>query len=173
MSILSKGFAVIESAFSRPGVRPDGKQGLLPVGSEAPDLVGTDADGHLVRLSERRRPSVVYFYPKDDTPGCTREACAFRDAWADFAKATIDVFGVSGDDDDSHAAFRSKYRLPFFLVADRDGKIRSQFGVGSLFGMSARVTFLLDKDRRIAHAWPQVDPTMHAADVLEKAMRLG
>src|SRR5579859_677693 len=126
-----------------PVKRPDGGTGLLTVGSAAPDFEGKDAAGHPVRLSEQRgHPVVVYFYPKDGTPGCTTEACAFRDAWKRYDEKGVAVFGVSRDSESSHDAFRAKHTLPFPLVADEDGSVDRAYGVPSLLGMSKRVTFL-------------------------------
>jgi peroxiredoxin Q/BCP len=146
--------------------RPDGGRGMLPVGAIAPDVVGRDAQGHTVRLSERRgHPSIVYFYPKDDTPGCTKEACAFRDAFARFGEHGVTIFAVSRDDAASHERFRKKYELPFPLVADERGEVQAAYGVPSRFGMAARVSFLVDSHGRIARVWPDVDPGVHANEV--------
>jgi peroxiredoxin Q/BCP len=118
-------------------------------------------------LSENRgKPSVVYFYPKDDTPGCTKEACAFRDTWARFSERGVVIFGVSRDSAASHATFLEEHALPFPLVADETGAVQAAYGVPSRFGMAARVTFLVDGSGRIAHVWPDVDPGVHATQVL-------
>jgi peroxiredoxin Q/BCP len=151
-----------------PAARPDGGQGLLPVGVMAPDIVGTGRDGQPARLSAvRGHAAVVYFYPKDETPGCTHEACAFRDAFAKYDARHVTIFGVSRDSEGDHQAFRAKHALPFPLVADEDGKVAYAYGVSSLLGMAARVTFLVGEDGRIARVWPDVDPGVHAAQVLE------
>jgi peroxiredoxin Q/BCP len=153
--------------------RPDGGKGLLPVGAAAPELVGRDAAGQALRLSERRgKPSVVYFYPKDDTPGCTKEACAFRDAFARFSAVGITIFGVSRDSEASHAEFRKKHELPFPLVADESGAVQTAYGVPSRLGKAARVSFLVDGGGRIARVWPDVDPGVHADEVLAAAQEL-
>jgi peroxiredoxin Q/BCP len=147
--------------------RPDGGQGVLPVGARAPDVEGQDVSGQQLRLSQRRgKPAIVYFYPKDDTPGCTKEACAFRDAWQRFSERGVLIFGVSRDSAASHAAFLKQHELPFPLVADEAGMIQAAYGVPSRFGMAARVTFLIDASGRIAHVWPDVDPAVHATEVL-------
>jgi peroxiredoxin Q/BCP len=147
--------------------RPDGGSGLLPVGAPAPDFEGLDLTGKTVRLSEQHgHAAVVYFYPKDGTPGCTTEACAFRDAWRRYEKKGVVIFGVSRDSDDSHREFRSHNSLPFPLVADENGSIDRAYGVPSFLGMSKRVTFLVGPDGKIAHVWPDVDPGVHADDVL-------
>ena len=147
-NLFRKGVALLDKATfglvaESSAQRPDGGRGILPVGAITPDLVGVNAAGNTVRLSEQTARSLVYFYPKDDTPGCTREACAIRDAWADFVARGLTVFGVSGGDDASHAAFRAKYNLPFVLVSDADGSVRRAFGVGHVFGLPARVSFLV------------------------------
>jgi peroxiredoxin Q/BCP len=143
---------------------------LLPVGAAAPELEALDVAGAPVKLSgQRGRYAVVFFYPKDDTPGCTREACAFRDNAGSYIKAGVTVFGVSRDSDDSHRAFRDKYRLPFPLVADPSGAAQRAYRVPDAvpgIGIAKRVSFLVGPDGKIARVWPDVDPTVHAAEVL-------
>jgi peroxiredoxin Q/BCP len=152
-------------------LRPDGRVGLLPVGASAPDLVGEDAAGKPVKLSEQRgKMTVVYFYPKDGTPGCTKQACAFRDAFASLERAGVVVFGVSRDSAESHRQFRKEHNLPFPLVADESGATSTAYGVPTkFFTMSARVTFLVDPEGKIAHVWPDVDPAVDAQRVLAAA----
>jgi peroxiredoxin Q/BCP len=153
--------------------RPDGGTGLLPVGSSAPDVVGTNAAGERVRLSgQLGHPAVVYFYPMDETPGCTREACAFRDAFDRYTERHVTIFGVSQDSEQSHGEFRAKQRLPFPLVADEDGSVTRAYGVPSRLGMSSRVTFLVDGSGHVARVWPDVDPGVHASEVLAAAAEL-
>jgi peroxiredoxin Q/BCP len=151
--------------------RPDGGVGLLPVGAPAPDLVGEDAAGNPVRLSDQKgKMAVVYFYPKDGTPGCTKQACAFRDAFGRLERAGVVVFGVSRDSAESHREFRKEHNLPFPLVADESGDVSTAYGVPTKFmTMSARVTFLVDPRGNIARVWPDVDPAVDAARVLETA----
>lgn len=150
-----------------PVARPDGGTGLLPVGAIAPNVVGTARDGARMSLvGARGHAAVVYFYPQDATPGCTREACAFRDAFAKFAARRVTIFGVSQDSAEEHQKFRAEHDLPFPLVADEDGSIALAYGVGSTLGMTARVTFLVDANGRIARVWPDVDPAVHADEVL-------
>jgi peroxiredoxin Q/BCP len=155
--------------------RPDGGKGLLAVGATAPELVGTDAKGSSVALSSvKGRPAVVYFYPKDETPGCTKQACALRDAFDEFESAGVTIFGVSRDSEESHRAFREHHKLPFPLVADEAGKVQSAYGVPSKMpGIAARVSFLVDRDGKIAKVWPDVDPALHAEQVLAAAKALG
>jgi thioredoxin-dependent peroxiredoxin len=153
--------------------RPDGEVGLLPVGSPAPDLVAEDAQGARIKLSDvRGQVAAVYFYPKDDTPGCTKQACAFRDTYDRLAEADVVVIGVSRDSAESHRKFRKKHDLPFPLVADESGEALRAYGVPKRFGMAARVTFLVDRDGRIAHVWPDVDPAADAQRVLTAAKAL-
>jgi len=150
--------------------RPDGGEGLLRVGDVAPDMSGEDASGNVVKLSGvRGHPAVVYFYPKDETPGCTKEACAFRDTFAKYEAAGVVIFGVSRDSTESHRAFAKNHKLPFPLVADEAGDLERAYGVSSHFGMTARVTFLVGADGRVARVWPDVDPGVHAAEVLAAA----
>jgi len=150
-----------------PIVRPDGGAGLLPVGAVAPEIVGAAPDGSQTRLSAARGHSaIVYFYPKDGTPGCTQEACAFRDAFSGYQRLHVTIFGVSRDSNEIHAEFRDRHRLPFSLVSDPSGAIGHAYGVSSPLGMSARVTFLVGPDGRISRVWPDVDPGVHAAQVL-------
>jgi peroxiredoxin Q/BCP len=158
-----------------PTQRPDGGSGLLAVGAAAPDFAAKDAQGAPVRLSQARgKVAVVYFYPKDETPGCTKQACAFRDNFAKFEHAGVTVFGISRDSQQSHDAFRAHHRLPFALLADEDGAVQRAYGVPSKMpGMSARVTFLVDRDGKIARVWPQVDPVQNVTEVLNAAQQLG
>jgi thioredoxin-dependent peroxiredoxin len=171
---LAIGAATLLAAGALPGCgpakRPDGGTGLLPVGAIAPDVEGHDPSGKIIHLSEvRGNPAVVYFYPKDGTPGCTTEACAFRDAFKGYEAKHIVVFGVSRDSTDSHAKFAAHHALPFPLVADEDGAISRAYGVSQFLGMDARVTFLVAADGRVAHVWPNVDPGVHADQVLAAA----
>jgi thioredoxin-dependent peroxiredoxin len=161
------GFAALLGACG-PVARPDGGKGLLPVGAMAPDVVGERPDGTSARLSQvRGHPAVVYFYPADETPGCTKEACAFRDAFKEYEALQVTIFGVSRDSEQSHAEFRTKHALPFPLVADEDGVVSQAYGVSSTMGLAARVTFLVGADGKIARVWPDVDPGVHAKEVLE------
>ncbi len=143
---------------------------LLPVGATAPEVVGTDAAGKTFKLSASKgHYAVVYFYPKDETAGCTKEACAFRDASADFAKAGVTIFAVSRDSEASHKGFRDHYHLPFPMVADTSGAVQKAYGVPAIMpgtDIAARVTFLVGPDGKIAHVWPKVDPVVNAKEVL-------
>jgi peroxiredoxin Q/BCP len=147
--------------------RPDGGKGLLPVGAVAPDFEARDPGGTPVRLSGAAgSPRVVYFYPKDETPGCTKEACAFRDAFDHYREKGVVIFGVSRDSAESHREFQTHHSLPFALAADESGSVQTAYGVPSRLGHSARVTFLVGRDGRVARVFPDVDPGVHAAEVL-------
>jgi peroxiredoxin Q/BCP len=148
--------------------------GLLAVGAQAPDVEGKDAKGQAQRLSDRRgKVSIVYFYPKDGTPGCTKEACAFRDTFDRFNQRGVTIFGVSRDDEASHAKFRAEHSLPFPLVADPSGAIQKAYGVpDKMPGLASRVTFLVAADGRIAKVWPDVDPAVHADEVFSAIEQL-
>lgn len=164
--------AMLASVACGPVKRPDGGEGLLPVGATAPDVVGRDAEGHEVRLSAQRgKLVVVYFYPRDGTPGCTKEACAFRDAWTDLAKNDVVVIGVSSNSAESHAAFLREHKLPFALAPDESGAIGAAYGVAKKLWGYDRVSFLVGLDGRIAKVWPDVDPAVHAHDVAAEAKR--
>ncbi|XP_051149439.1 peroxiredoxin Q, chloroplastic-like isoform X2 [Andrographis paniculata] len=118
-------------------------------GTLAPDFTLKDQNGKSVSLSKfKGKPVVVYFYPADETPGCTKEACAFRDSYEKFKKAGAEVVGISGDDSSSHKAFAEKYRLPFTLLSDGGNKVRKEWGVPSdLFGsLPGRQTYVLDQN---------------------------
>ncbi|HEY2901992.1 MAG TPA: peroxiredoxin [Polyangia bacterium] len=140
---------------------------LLAVGTPAPDFSSTAHDGQPVQLSQLKdRYVVLYFYPHDDTPGCTKEACDFRDAWDRLRQAGVAVFGVSTQDTTSHQAFAQKYNLPFPLLPDKNGEIAAKYHVPVFMGLTKRVTYLIGKDGRIAYVWPAVKPVGHAADIL-------
>jgi peroxiredoxin Q/BCP len=146
---------------------------LLPVGAAAPDVEGKDPAGAPVKLSGELKKSpgkfaVVYFYPKDETPGCTKEACAFRDAFDKFVKAGVTIFAVSRDPEASHKGFREHHKLPFPMVADVSGAVQRAYHVPEIRpGLTARVTFLVGPDGKIAKVWPEVDPGVNATQVLD------
>ncbi len=153
--------------------RPDGQVGLLPVGAAAPEVIGVDGSGTSTRLSSLRgRAVVVYFYPADGTPGCTKEACAFRDAWEKLQSAHVAVIGVSSQSRESHLAFEKQQHLPFPLASDRGGAVQQAYVVPKgLFGYS-RVSFLVDASGNVVKVWPDVDPALHADEVLAAAKAL-
>ncbi|HEY4136440.1 MAG TPA: thioredoxin-dependent thiol peroxidase [Alphaproteobacteria bacterium] len=146
----------------------------LQVGDTAPNFSMPTADGGNVSLSGLRgRKVVLYFYPKDDTPGCTVEACAFRDNLPDFSGVNAEIIGVSRDDTNSHQRFRDKFSLNFPLASDTTGKVTEDYGVwgeksmyGKTFMGIQRATFLIDENGKIAHIWPKVSVDGHAAEVL-------
>lgn len=153
--------------------RPDGGTGLLAVGAQAPDVAGEDPAGQQVRLSANRgKAVVVYFYPADGTPGCTKEACAFRDAWAKLDQAGVVVLGVSSNSAESHRKFQKEHKLPFALASDESGEIAKSYGVGKKLWGYDRVSFLVGKDGRVAKVWPSVDPGVHSREVIDEAAKL-
>ncbi len=144
------------------------------VGDPAPEVALPDETGAVHRLSDQRgRWTVLYFYPRDDTPGCTVEACEFRDANDTIVERGADVWGVSPQGAASKRAFRDKFGLPFTLLADERHEVGEAYGswvekknYGKTYMGMARTTFLVDPDGRIARVWPKVKPEGHAADVL-------
>lgn len=153
--------------------RPDGGSGLMTAGSAVTPLRGRDQHGNVVELDfPTPHLTVVYFYPRDSTPGCTKEACAFRDVWRRFSERGITVIGVSSDDAESHRAFTREHRLPFALIADEDGRWARAFGVPGLAGFYSRVTFLVGRDGRVLKTYEAVDPGLHANQILTDAERL-
>jgi peroxiredoxin Q/BCP len=147
------------------------------VGDQAPDFVLPDRTGKMVRLSEfrGRKAVVLYFYPKDDTPGCTKESCAFRDSYQDFQDAGAEVIGVSSDSAESHGRFASKHRLPFTLLSDQGGQVRKRYGIPATLGLlPGRVTFVIDADGVVRHVFnSQFQATQHVAEALEALHQLG
>jgi thioredoxin-dependent peroxiredoxin len=142
-------------------------------GQSLPDLELKTESGELIGTGELTgQRTVLYFYPKDDTPGCTKEACAFRDRMNDYAKADIQVYGVSLDSPESHREFREKYGLNFPLLTDVEGRASKALGVLGDRGMARRVTFLLDPHGRISKVYPEVSPETHAEEILEDAASL-
>lgn len=148
---------------------------MLKQGSTAPAFKTKDANGETVSLKDLRGQKVVlYFYPKDDTPGCTKEACSFRDSFSQFKKKGIAVLGVSPDSEASHQKFVTKYKLPFTLLADTDRSIAEAYGVwgekkfmGRTYMGVHRSTFLIDEKGKIRKIFEKVKPEEHASEVLE------
>ena len=148
---------------------------MLKEGTLAPTFTAKDGNGDTVKLTDLRGQRVVlYFYPKDDTPGCTKEACSFRDAFADFKKRGIKILGVSVDSEASHKKFAAKYKLPFTLVSDPDHSIADSYGVygekkfmGRTYMGVKRMTFLIDEKGRIKKVFEKVKPEEHGQDVLD------
>jgi peroxiredoxin Q/BCP len=142
---------------------------VIEEGQPAPDFELQSDTGEQVRLSDLRgKPVVLYFYPKDDTPGCTRQACGIRDAWSEFQRAGAEVFGISADTQGSHERFKAKYSLPFTLLADPERTLAEPYGVGRE-GKSSyeRSTFVIDADGNVARVMRRVNPDRHADEVLE------
>jgi thioredoxin-dependent peroxiredoxin len=150
---------------------PAGETSALKVGDAAPPLTLTLQNGKTVALNSLQgKQIVVYFYPKDDTPGCTVEAQGIRDQWQAFEKAGVQVFGVSMQDAASHTAFIDKHKLPFDLVVDGDGSVTKAFGVPVKGGeYAARHSFLIGSDGKIKQVWRDVAPAEHAKELLEAA----
>jgi thioredoxin-dependent peroxiredoxin len=147
---------------------------MVKEGTTAPSFKTTDANGEPVNLKDFRGKKVVlYFYPKDDTPGCTKEACSFRDAFSKFKKQGITILGVSPDSEKSHQKFTAKYKLPFTLLADTDHSIADAYGVygekkfmGRTYMGIHRTTFLIDEKGKIKKVFEKVKPEDHADEVL-------
>jgi len=146
----------------------------LKEGDLAPDFsAATNGGGRVSLFDFRGKHVVLYFYPRDNTPGCTKEACAFRDDFGEFEKKGAIVLGVSTDSTKSHDKFVSKYNLPFTLLADEDKKIVQAYGVWHWFMGARRVTFLIAPDGKIQKIWPSVKPADHAKEVLEAISSAG
>jgi thioredoxin-dependent peroxiredoxin len=153
--------------------RSDGGRGLLPVGGSAPTLTATDQHGAAIQLAPPLpHYTVVYFYPKDGTPGCTAEACAFRDVWKRYQDASVDVYGVSSDDAESHKSFAKDEAIPFSLIADTEGTWANAFGVPNFMGLYSRVSFLLAPNGKVARVYKDVDPGIHAKQILADVQSL-
>jgi len=146
----------------------------LKEGDNAPDFSAETSGGGMTSLADLKgRNVILYFYPRDDTPGCTKEACAFRDHFADFKRKGAVVLGVSPDPVKSHDKFVDKFKLPFPLLADEEKKIVEAYGVwgeksfmGRKYLGTHRITFLIGPDGRIKNIWPKVKPEEHAEEVL-------
>jgi len=153
--------AVTSTATSMPAAAAD-----LAIGAPPPDFKATAADGTAVQLSALKgKPVVVYFYPKDETPGCTAEACSFRDAWTSLANKGVILIGISADSDESHRAFARNHKLPFLLVSDANGAIAQQFGVPVKNGIIMRQSFVIGPDGNVKKIYRTVDVTAHAAQI--------
>jgi peroxiredoxin Q/BCP len=162
--------AVLGAVLLRPR---SAEAAMLNVGDVAPNFSAEAVAGdqtipvHLIDYRGRR--IVLYFYPKDNTPGCTKEACAFRDGYAKLQDWGIIVFGCSVDGADAHRAFAKKYRLPFPLLLDPDKKIAKAYGADNgipILGLDKRITYVIGEDGRIAAVYPQVDPATHANQII-------
>jgi peroxiredoxin Q/BCP len=156
LSALISGTSILVAVDLKPGVA-------------APQFEAVDQNGRTVRLADFQGKAVVvlYFYPKDDTPGCTAEACSLRDGYANISQASAVVLGVSADDEKSHSAFAAKYNLPFSILADTSHKIIEDYGVKMpMVGMARRWTFIIDKSGVIRYVISDVKPKEHDQQVL-------
>lgn len=152
-------------------------QAAVPdVGQAAPDFELPDQQGKLRRLQDwRGKWLVLYFYPKNDTPGCTEEACTFRDDWLQLQALGAEVVGISVDSSASHAAFAQKYKLPFPLLADEKGEVAARYGTLSdwvVFKYARRYTFVIDPQGRMAKAYRSVDTARHSAEIVADLKQL-
>jgi len=142
----------------------------IRAGDKAPDFTLPSQSGEQVRLYDRlgERVVVLYFYPRDDTRGCTAEACGFRDSFEDFTDAGAEVIGVSSDSVDRHAAFAGKHKLPFTLLSDKGGQVRKSYGVPAVLGMvPGRVTFVIDREGTVRHSFNSMTNIgQHVSDAL-------
>jgi thioredoxin-dependent peroxiredoxin len=145
------------------------------VGEKAPDFNGETYGGDKIRLSdfEGKKTVALYFYPKDNTPGCTKEACSMRDGMKELEKLGLQVLGVSTDSVKSHEGFRDKFSLNFPLLSDKSKDIVKAYGVESDYGSARRVTFLIDKSGIVRYVWQKVDTARHSDEVIEKVKELG
>jgi peroxiredoxin Q/BCP len=142
----------------------------IQVGDKAPDFTLPTQKNETIQLSQflGKKAVVLYFYPKDETPGCTSQACAFRDAYQEFQEAGAEVIGVSSDSIDSHNKFATNYRLPFILVSDTGGALRQKYGVPKTLGLlPGRVTYVIDKEGIVRHVFnSQLAATKHIDEAL-------
>lgn len=141
--------------------------GELVAGAAAPEIKATAHDGTEIDLGKLKGKFVVlYFYPKDETPGCTKEACAFRDAFDELSKEGVVLVGISADSVQSHKDFAAHHKLPFHLVSDPDKVIAKAYGVGSTLGFMSRQSFVIDKEGKVKKVYRSVDVAKHAQEIL-------
>lgn len=153
---------------------------MLAIGKKAPGFDLPDQDNKKHKLSDYDgKWRVIYFYPKDNTPGCTKEACAIAEVYEDFGKAGVKVFGVSKDSPASHKKFAEKFNLPFTLLSDESKKMMEKYGAWqerSMYGRkymgTARITYVIDPDGKVAAVYPKVTPTRHALQLLNDLKEL-
>jgi peroxiredoxin Q/BCP len=147
---------------------------MLNEGTQAPDFTLKNQDGNDVTLSQELKKGhiVLYFYPKDNTPGCTKEACSFRDLSEDFRVEGASIFGINTDSVESHKKFHEKQKLTFSLLADPDGTVTKHYGADGLFNFARRVTYLIDSSGTIRKVYPDVDVSTHAAQLLQAVREL-
>ena len=148
---------------------------LLKVGDMAPDFTAVAHDGTTVRLQDYlgQGPIILFFYPKDDTPGCTKEACGIRDGFAEFKGLNTIVFGVSFDSAANHQKFIAKYKLPFGLLADSDKKISVAYGAAGPHSLwASRITYVIDAQGKIARVFSKVSPAKHSTELRQALVEL-
>ncbi len=147
------------------------------VGSKAPDFTLPSQSGEMVHLEDflGSKPVVLFFYPKDDTPGCTKQACAFRDDYEGFGKLNAEVIGISSDSVESHRSFAAKHDLPFTLLSDEEGKVRRLYGVPTTLGLFlGRVTYVMDKEGVVRHLFSsQLGVEKHVEEALKALHSIG
>ena len=162
------------TVFSFLGLALFAKANPLVVGAAAPEVSAPDQNGQTVAFKDvyAKGPTLVYFYPKADTPGCTKQACGIRDDWEALKAKGIQVLGVSGDKPESQKKFEEKYKLPFTLIADSEGKVAAAFGVPMFAGIAKRMSFIV-KDGKVAWTMPSASTAEHAKDVLKAYDSLG
>ena len=151
------------------GGKTKAEQKIL-VGDPVPDLEAKNQDGKTIRLSDfRGKPVLLYFYPKDDTPGCTREACELRDEYSKFQRLNAVILGISAQTEESHREFKNKYHLPFDLLVDKKGELAQALGLDMtpLIGLHKRQSALLSPSGRLVRVYKKVDPEKHASEVLD------
>jgi len=167
IAIFVVALVVIYVALAQTGLK-------LKAGDKAPDFTLRDAFGKSYNLSsyKGKAPVVVYFYPKANTPGCTKEACGIRDDWSKFTQNNIPVLGISTDDKSAIKKFIDDYKLNFPLLSDADKKVSKEYGVVGMLGFDKRVTFIVDKNSKIADVMEVKDIANHSKTVLEKAIAL-
>ena len=148
----------------------------IEVGDAAPEFTATASDGQKITLADfkGKQPVVIFFYPKDNSPLCTQEACSFRDAYEDFVKLGAAVIGISSDTDESHRSFAATHQLPYFLIADRDGALRRMFGVpNTLFVLPGRVTYVIDLSGVVRQVFnSQIFGSRHVEEALKTVREL-
>mgnify|MGYP003972700401 FL=1 len=146
---------------------------MLEIGTPAPEFELLDQNGDTHKLSDSNGSiRLIYFYPKDNTPGCNREACAIRDVYAEFKKAGIKVFGISKDSTDSHKKFEKKFDLPFTLLSDPKMSVIKPWGASRLRIGTKRISYLLGSKGTILKAYPEVSPSEHADEILKDVVEL-
>lgn len=145
-------------------------------GEKVPDFELKDQDGKVFKSTDiiGKRPAVIYFYPKDFTPGCTKEACNFRDSYEDFKEAGAEVIGISNDSEKSHSKFSKKYKLPFVLLSDVNGRVRKKFGIKkSLLGLvPGRETFVVNAEGKIIFKFNSLDASKHLSKALNAIKKI-